>query len=241
MNLSSPPPGRILPSSSDSFLLKNLVSGADYSLCVLAIFDDTITALAATRVLGCAQFSTMESYPECLSLKAHFLGGTLTVLVGGVVVVTLLSFTVALMVRHRVCGNRGDRGRSRRCRGDGAPPPKGGVSRVCQSNGNGDMMMVVLPNGLSAKQREGGDKEGGASPHKPKPLPKPKVDVEHFLSVGGAVGGGGGVTTLDLCERNRKLPPYSPQPDRLSEYYSNSSTLPRQSREIGRASGRERV
>ncbi|KAI4808309.1 hypothetical protein KUCAC02_000373 [Chaenocephalus aceratus] len=91
---------RILPSTSDRFLLKNLVSGADYNLCVLAIFDDTITSLAATKVLGCATFSTKDVYPACRSLHAHFLGGTLTILVGGVVVVTLLVFTVALMVRH---------------------------------------------------------------------------------------------------------------------------------------------
>uniref|UniRef100_A0A4W4GX82 Leucine rich repeat and fibronectin type III domain containing 4b n=1 Tax=Electrophorus electricus TaxID=8005 RepID=A0A4W4GX82_ELEEL len=93
---------RILPSTSNSFLLKNLVSGADYNLCVLAIFDDTVTSMAATKVLGCAQFSTKDNYPDCRSLQAHFLGGTLTILVGGVVVVTLLVFTVALMVRHRV-------------------------------------------------------------------------------------------------------------------------------------------
>uniref|UniRef100_A0A3B3S056 Leucine-rich repeat and fibronectin type-III domain-containing protein 4-like n=1 Tax=Paramormyrops kingsleyae TaxID=1676925 RepID=A0A3B3S056_9TELE len=92
---------RILPSTSNSFLLKNLVSGADYNLCVLAIFDDTITSLAATKVLGCAQFSTKDDYPECRSLQAHFLGGTLTLMVGGVVVVTLLVFTVTMMVRHR--------------------------------------------------------------------------------------------------------------------------------------------
>uniref|UniRef100_A0A8C3A285 Leucine rich repeat and fibronectin type III domain containing 4b n=1 Tax=Cyclopterus lumpus TaxID=8103 RepID=A0A8C3A285_CYCLU len=98
---------RILPSTSDRFLLKNLVAGVDYNLCVLAIFDDTITSLAATKVLGCATFSTKDFYPACRSLQAHFLGGTLTILVGGVVVVTLLVFTVALMVRHRVC-NHGD-------------------------------------------------------------------------------------------------------------------------------------
>uniref|UniRef100_A0A4W4E4W9 Leucine rich repeat and fibronectin type III domain containing 4a n=1 Tax=Electrophorus electricus TaxID=8005 RepID=A0A4W4E4W9_ELEEL len=96
---------RILPPTSNSFLLKNLVSGADYRLCVLAIFDDGISSLATTKVLGCTQFSTKEDYPECRSLQAHFLGGTLTVMVGGVVVVTLLVFTVALMVRHRVCGD----------------------------------------------------------------------------------------------------------------------------------------
>uniref|UniRef100_A0A668ABF7 Leucine rich repeat and fibronectin type III domain containing 4b n=1 Tax=Myripristis murdjan TaxID=586833 RepID=A0A668ABF7_9TELE len=98
---------RILPSTTDRFLLKNLVSGVDYNLCVLAIFDDTITSLAATKVLGCTTFATKDVYPACRSLQAHFLGGTLTILVGGVVVVTLLVFTVALMVRHRVC-NHGD-------------------------------------------------------------------------------------------------------------------------------------
>uniref|UniRef100_A0A3Q3WM63 Ig-like domain-containing protein n=1 Tax=Mola mola TaxID=94237 RepID=A0A3Q3WM63_MOLML len=76
----------------------------DYNLCVLAIFDDTITSLAATKVLGCATFSTKDVYPACRSLQAHFLGGTLTILVGGVVVVTLLVFTVALMVRHQQGG-----------------------------------------------------------------------------------------------------------------------------------------
>ncbi|XP_035768701.1 leucine-rich repeat and fibronectin type-III domain-containing protein 4-like [Neolamprologus brichardi] len=55
---------RILPSTSDRFLLKNLVSGVDYNLCVLAIFDDTITSLAATKVLGCTTFSTKDVYPS---------------------------------------------------------------------------------------------------------------------------------------------------------------------------------
>uniref|UniRef100_A0A673LQ41 Leucine rich repeat and fibronectin type III domain containing 4b n=1 Tax=Sinocyclocheilus rhinocerous TaxID=307959 RepID=A0A673LQ41_9TELE len=98
---------RILPPTTDSFLLKNLVSGSDYNLCVLAIFDDTVTSMAATKVLGCTQFSTKDNYPDCRSLQAHFLGGTLTILVGGVVVVTLLVFTVALMVRHRVLAEGG--------------------------------------------------------------------------------------------------------------------------------------
>uniref|UniRef100_A0A671Q2R6 Leucine-rich repeat and fibronectin type-III domain-containing protein 4-like n=1 Tax=Sinocyclocheilus anshuiensis TaxID=1608454 RepID=A0A671Q2R6_9TELE len=134
---------RILPPTNNSFLLKNLVSGADYSLCVLAIFDDGISSLATTKVLGCIQFSTKEDYPECRSLHAHFLGGTLTVMVGGVVVVTLLVFTVAMMVRHRVCGE---------CQDDANRPgkffPVKGVDVYAQTNGNNSMMMVALPNGL---------------------------------------------------------------------------------------------
>ncbi|MGH0171455.1 UNVERIFIED_CONTAM: hypothetical protein FKN15_061206, partial [Acipenser sinensis] len=94
---------RILPSTSKTFVLKNLVPGVDYDLCVLAIFDDTVTFLAATKVIGCVQFTTRDDYPHCHSLHAHFLGGTLTVIVGGIIVVTLLVFTVAMMVKYRSC------------------------------------------------------------------------------------------------------------------------------------------
>nr|XP_020465800.1 leucine-rich repeat and fibronectin type-III domain-containing protein 4-like [Monopterus albus] len=248
---------RILPSTSDRFLLKNLVSGVDYNLCVLAIFDDTITSLAATKVLGCTTFSTKDVYPACHSLQAHFLGGTLTILVGGIVVVTLLVFTVALMVRHRVC-NHGDHimcHNSNTEAGGGACCQSGGVgssdkgvngSGCYQSNGSGDMMMVVLPNGLPSKN--GGekdkekDKEKGAAdsacslPPKPppKPRPKPKVSLEKFLSAGGLVSTTGAGGEMALVVRQRKLekaPPYTPESDRTPLYYSPSppSTLPSQS------------
>ncbi|XP_063801232.1 leucine-rich repeat and fibronectin type-III domain-containing protein 4 [Pseudophryne corroboree] len=96
---------RILPSTTKHFALKHLVSGVDYDLCILAIFDDVATSLAATKSLGCVQFSTGEAYPDCRSLHAHFLGGTLTIIVGGVIVVTLLVFTVVMMVKYKVCSS----------------------------------------------------------------------------------------------------------------------------------------
>lgn len=247
---------RILPSTSDRFLLKNLVSGVDYNLCVLAIFDDAITSLAATKVLGCTSFSTKDVYPACRSLQAHFLGGTLTILVGGVVVVTLLVFTVALMVRHRVC-NHGDHmfcqngnteaGGGACCQGGGVGcGDKGGNGGGCyQPNGSGDVMMVVLPNGLSsrrggeaAKEKEkekDGAESGSPLPPKlpPKPRPKPRVNLEQFLSAGGVVS----TTTsteseMALVVRQRKAPLQSLESDRTPLYYSPSpsSTLPRQSR-----------
>ncbi|XP_051554154.1 leucine-rich repeat and fibronectin type-III domain-containing protein 4-like [Myxocyprinus asiaticus] len=179
---------RILPPTSDSFLLKNLVSGIEYNLCVLAIFDDTVTSMAATKVLGCMQFSTKENYPDCRSLQAHYLGGTLTILVGGVVVVTLLVFTVALMVRHSVCSNHDNLhevGDEAGCSGSDSPALAAkGADVFSQSNGNGNVMMVVLPNGLVQKQKVS---EGGlgsvpkpTSKVKPKTLPKPKVNLEQF-------------------------------------------------------------
>nr|XP_015194317.1 PREDICTED: leucine-rich repeat and fibronectin type-III domain-containing protein 4 [Lepisosteus oculatus] len=122
---------RILPSTSNNFLLKNLVAGVDYDLCVLAVFDDLATSLAATKVLGCAQFSTKDDYVHCHSLHAHFLGGTLTVIVGGVIVVTLLVFTVVMMVKYRICASAH------------APLPK--VTDVYSQTNGGN---APLPNGL---------------------------------------------------------------------------------------------
>ncbi|KAM3857718.1 LOW QUALITY PROTEIN: leucine-rich repeat and fibronectin type-III domain-containing protein 4-like [Diretmus argenteus] len=247
---------RILPSTSDRFLLKNLVSGVDYNLCVLAIFDDTVTSLAATKVLGCTTFSTKDVYPACRSLQAHFLGGTLTILVGGVVVVTLLVFTVALMVRHRVC-NHGDHlicHDSSSETGGGVCCQRGGVGSgdkggngggIYQSNGAGDVMMVVLPNGLPSKragEREKEEKEkevaNSASPLPPKlpPKPRPKpMNLEQFLSAGGVVSTTMGAGEMALVVRQRKLEKtlqYTTETERTPLYYSPSppSTLPRQSR-----------
>ncbi|XP_066575608.1 leucine-rich repeat and fibronectin type-III domain-containing protein 4 [Amia ocellicauda] len=130
---------RILPSTTNSFLLKNLVSGVDYDLCVLAIFDDLTTNMAATRVLGCAQFSTKEDFPLCHSLHHHFLGGTLTVIVGGVVVVTLLVFTVTMMLKYRASANT---------LGPGSTPSHGhspkAIDVYSQTNGNGQIFNGVV-------------------------------------------------------------------------------------------------
>lgn len=228
---------------------------------MLAIFDDTVTLLAATKILGCTTFSTKDVYPACRSLQAHFLGGTLTILVGGVVVVTLLVFTVALMVRHRVC-NHGDHmicHNSNTEAGGGACCPAGGIgggdkggnsSGIYPSNGAGDMMMVVLPNGLASKrggerdnekEKEAADSASSLPPKlPPKPRPKPKVNLEQFLSAGGVVStttGAGGEMALVVRQRKlEKVPPYTPEYDRMPLYYSPSppSTLPRQSRSRGR-------
>ncbi|XP_036404707.1 leucine-rich repeat and fibronectin type-III domain-containing protein 4-like [Megalops cyprinoides] len=229
---------RILPSTSDSFLLKNLVSGADYNLCVLAIFDDTVTSLAATKLLGCAQFSTKDDYPECRSLQAHFLGGTLTVMVGGVVVVTLLVFTVTMMVRHRVCSSTGDDLNDSDEEGlpcsSSLPLPAKGTNVYSQTNGSGGMMMVVLPNGILPQQRggggagRGGGGTGGQLQPKPKTLPKPKVNLELYRSMGG--------TGTGLVVSEKQLPPFTPQTERVALYYppaATPSTMPRPARIIG--------
>lgn len=95
----------MIPASSRAFLVTNLVSGIQYDLCVLAIWDDTATTLTATNVVGCAQFVTRDDYPQCQSLHSHFLGGTMILVIGGVIVATLLVFIVILMVRYKVCSS----------------------------------------------------------------------------------------------------------------------------------------
>lgn len=187
------------------------MSGADYSLCILAIFDDGISSLATTKVLGCIQFSTKEDYPECRSLHAHFLGGTLTVMVGGVVVVTLLVFTVAMMVRHRVCGEcRDDANRS------GKFLPAKGVDVYAQTNGNNSMMMVALPNRVLAQRSKATqDKNKSGSAPKPKQSPEP-----HRGQSADTCGGGEGAA------REKCFSPLTPENERLTLYYSPSNTLP---------------
>lgn len=183
--------------------------------------------MAATKILGCAQFSTKDNYPDCRSLQAHFLGGTLTILVGGIVVVTLLVFTVALMVRHRVCSNHSNHhgtGGDVGCSGSNSSPQGKGANAFSQRNSSGEVMMVVLPNGLPQKQRSagGGGAESSLKGHsltqKPQTLPKPKVNLEQLKTAVGSL---------------KVLPPYTPEAERMPMYYTpkkpSSSTLPRQS------------
>lgn len=92
---------RMIPASSKAFLLTNLVSGVRYDLCVLAAWDDTATTLTATNVVGCTHFFTQEDYPVCQSLPSRLLGGTMILVVGGIIVATLLIFIVILMVRYK--------------------------------------------------------------------------------------------------------------------------------------------
>lgn len=85
-----------------AFVVTNLVPGMQYDLCVLAIWDDTATTLTATNIVGCVQFVTSEDYPQCQSLHSGFLGGTMILVIGGIIVAILLVFIVILMVRYKV-------------------------------------------------------------------------------------------------------------------------------------------
>lgn len=93
----------MIPASNKAFVVNNLVSGTGYDLCVLAMWDDTATTLTATNIVGCAQFFTKADYPQCQSMHSQILGGTMILVIGGIIVATLLVFIVILMVRYKVC------------------------------------------------------------------------------------------------------------------------------------------
>ncbi|XP_040916630.1 leucine-rich repeat and fibronectin type-III domain-containing protein 5 isoform X1 [Toxotes jaculatrix] len=93
---------RMIPPSSKNFLVNNLAAGTHYDLCVLAIYDDVITSLTATRVVGCVQFTTESEYMRCHFMQSQFLGGTMIIIIGGIIVASVLVFIIILMIRYKV-------------------------------------------------------------------------------------------------------------------------------------------
>ncbi|XP_077180290.1 leucine-rich repeat and fibronectin type-III domain-containing protein 5 isoform X2 [Paroedura picta] len=98
---------RMIPPTSKTFLVNNLAAGTTYDLCVLAIYDDGITSLTATRVVGCLQFTTEQDYVRCHFMQSQFLGGTMIIIIGGIIVASVLVFIIILMIRYKVCNNGG--------------------------------------------------------------------------------------------------------------------------------------
>lgn len=98
---------RMIPPTSKTFLVNNLAAGTVYDLCVLAIYDDGITSLTATRVVGCTQFTTEQDYVRCHFMQSQFLGGTMIIIIGGIIVASVLVFIIILMIRYKVCNNNG--------------------------------------------------------------------------------------------------------------------------------------
>lgn len=92
----------MIPPSSKNFLVNNLAAGTQYDLCVLAIYDDVITSLTATRVVGCVQFTTESEYMRCHFMQSQVLGGTMIIIIGGIIVASVLVFIIILMIRYKV-------------------------------------------------------------------------------------------------------------------------------------------
>uniref|UniRef100_A0A803J3T0 Leucine-rich repeat and fibronectin type III domain-containing 1, gene 1 n=2 Tax=Xenopus tropicalis TaxID=8364 RepID=A0A803J3T0_XENTR len=104
---------RMIPPSNRSFLVNDLAPGREYDLCVLAVYDDGMTALTATRVVGCVQFSTRDESGQCQPLHTQFLGGTMIIIIGGIIVASVLVFIIILMIRYKVYSGQEEGGKTR--------------------------------------------------------------------------------------------------------------------------------
>ncbi|XP_056613661.1 leucine-rich repeat and fibronectin type III domain-containing protein 1 [Triplophysa dalaica] len=92
---------RMIPSASKTFKINDLAAGREYELCVLAVYDDGITSLTATRVVGCVQFHTAAEAGQCRFIHSQFLGGTMIIIIGGIIVASVLVFIIILMIRYK--------------------------------------------------------------------------------------------------------------------------------------------
>uniref|UniRef100_A0A3Q4BH73 Ig-like domain-containing protein n=1 Tax=Mola mola TaxID=94237 RepID=A0A3Q4BH73_MOLML len=95
-----------------------------YDLCVLAVYDDGITSLTATRVVGCVQFHTANEVSQCRFMHSQFLGGTMIIIIGGIIVASVLVFIVILMIRYKAYSSPED------------SKTKVNSSMHCQTNGS---------------------------------------------------------------------------------------------------------
>ncbi|XP_062863042.1 leucine-rich repeat and fibronectin type-III domain-containing protein 5 [Trichomycterus rosablanca] len=188
---------RMIPPTSKNFLVNNLAAGTQYDLCVLAIYDDAVTSLTATRVVGCVQFTTESEYLRCHFMQSQFLGGTMILIIGGIIVASVLVFIIILMIRYRVC-MRGGRAKGTAGVGtqsDSALSPTASKENAVASPSGNDCQKSLAPFPDSVTQSsetslpEGStdtsllsqnwDTTGGSSGSlKPKRRPAPKPDAK---------------------------------------------------------------
>uniref|UniRef100_A0A8C5CRP0 Uncharacterized protein n=1 Tax=Gadus morhua TaxID=8049 RepID=A0A8C5CRP0_GADMO len=95
----------MIPANHRSFLLSDLASSRDYELCVLAVYDDGVTTLTGTRLVGCVSFSTETEYGRCHSIRDQFLGGTMIIIIGGIIVASVLVFIFILLMKYKLHSN----------------------------------------------------------------------------------------------------------------------------------------
>lgn len=115
---------RMIPSANKNFLINDLAADRDYDLCVLAVYDDGINSLTATRVVGCVHFHTAGEVSQCRFISSPFLGGTMIIIIGGIIVASVLVFIIILMIRYKAYG------------GPEEAKTKVGAGAHCQANGS---------------------------------------------------------------------------------------------------------
>ncbi|XP_040903177.1 leucine-rich repeat and fibronectin type III domain-containing protein 1-like protein [Toxotes jaculatrix] len=146
---------RMIPANHKYFLLSDLASSRDYELCVLAVYDDGITALTGTKLVGCVSFTTETEYGRCHSIRDQFLGGTMIIIIGGIIVASVLVFIFILLMKYKLHSNHYKQKAAAR------------HANVCsQTNGGGGGAASVLalpPSSSSAGQGGGASKNSQPS------------------------------------------------------------------------------
>ncbi|XP_037318648.2 leucine-rich repeat and fibronectin type III domain-containing protein 1-like protein [Pungitius pungitius] len=136
---------RMIPANHKYFLLSDLASSRDYELCVLAVYDDGITALTGTKLVGCVSFSTETEYGRCHSIRDQFLGGTMIIIIGGIIVASVLVFIFILLMKYKLHSNHYKQKAAAR------------QANVCsQTNGGGGGGANALPPSSSSAGQGGG-------------------------------------------------------------------------------------
>ncbi|XP_072318576.1 leucine-rich repeat and fibronectin type III domain-containing protein 1-like protein isoform X2 [Eucyclogobius newberryi] len=139
---------RMIPSTTNDFLVRDLAPARSYDLCVLAVFDDVVTSLTATRPLGCLSFNTDTEFSQCQAIHSHFLGGTMIIIIGGIIVASVLVFIIILMIRYKVYSQHGT--------GHGKAALSAAAPRT-QSNGQGQLQVLSQS---ASKVTEGQEDQG---------------------------------------------------------------------------------
>ncbi|XP_045930163.1 leucine-rich repeat and fibronectin type III domain-containing protein 1-like protein isoform X1 [Micropterus dolomieu] len=146
---------RMIPANHKYFLLSDLASSRDYELCVLAVYDDGITALTGTKLVGCVSFSTDTEYGRCHSIRDQFLGGTMIIIIGGIIVASVLVFIFILLMKYKLHSNHYKQKAAAR------------HANVCsQTNGGGGggaNVLALPPSSSSAGQGGGANKNSQPS------------------------------------------------------------------------------
>ncbi|KAF3849668.1 hypothetical protein F7725_019387 [Dissostichus mawsoni] len=146
---------RMIPPTSKSITVNNLAAGTHYDLCVLAIYDDQVTSLTATRVIGCIHFTTEPQYLRCHFMQSQFLGGTIVVIIGGIIVASVLAFIIFLIVRYRALEMGDIRSLSSDGQLQGCGVPKSLSKQVLRPEKNDkECLRISLPPPEPAKQKQ---------------------------------------------------------------------------------------
>ncbi|KAL7878389.1 hypothetical protein AOLI_G00093630 [Acnodon oligacanthus] len=180
---------RMIPASHKLFQLSDLASSRDYELCVLAVYDDGVTALTATRLVGCVSFTTERDFHRCRSLHDQFLGGTMIIIIGGIIVASVLVFIFILLMKYKLHSQHYKQKAAR-------------VSNVCSQTNGGQQGAASAP---PPPTRSSSSSGSASKPSAPLSQDRPE-------GCGGQEGGYGalkGTTVVDLNPEYGKsdLPP----------------------------------